>query len=271
MKVRKPLESRLRKWPRLYGLSAAVYSALQPVHLKEHFIGTKAQERRWARRHLNKSKDWNLIPHTDGDNDWVSGYWDSRDHGHRAFLLERISEHCPFSSLLEVGCNCGPNLYLLARKFPYANMKGVDINPRAIEKGNELLRAEGISNARLSVAKADDLSQFPDRSFDITFTNSLLMYIGPDKIVQVITEMLRVTRNTLVLLERHCFQPRHDDTGGLGVYRYNAWERDYVALLSQFIPREQIFITGIPEGVWSDSPRWQETGAVIETIVKRDE
>ena len=43
MKVRKPLESKLRKWPRLYGLSATVYSALQPVHLKEHFIGTEAK------------------------------------------------------------------------------------------------------------------------------------------------------------------------------------------------------------------------------------
>jgi len=268
MKVRKPLESQLRKWPRLYGLSAAVYSALQPVHLKEHFIGTKAQENRWARRHLNKSKDWNLIPHTDGEDEWVTGYWDSRDHGHRAFLLEKISAYLPFSSMLEVGCNCGPNLYLLTRKYPYVNLCGVDINPRAIEKGNELLRAEGISTVRLSVAKADDLSQFADKSFNVTFTNSLLMYIGPDKIRQVITEMLRVTRTALVLLERHCFQPQHGDPGGLGTYRYNAWERDYIALLSQFIPQEQINLSSIPEGVWSDSPRWQETGAVIEAVIK---
>ena len=271
MKVRKPLESKLRKWPRLYGLSATVYSALQPVHLKEHFIGTEAQEKWWARRHLNKSKDWNLILHTDGDDDWVAGYWDSRDHGHRAFLLERISEYCPFSSLLEVGCNCGPNLYLLAGKYPYVNFNGVDINARAIEKGNELMKTEGISNVRSSVARADDLSQFPDKSFEVTFTNSLLMYIGPDKIVPVITEMLRVTRNALVLLERHCFQPHHGDHGGLGVYRYNAWERDYVTLLSRFIPQELINVSGIPEGVWSDSPRWQETGAVIEAVIKRGE
>jgi hypothetical protein len=263
MKVRKPLESRLRKWPRLYGLSAAVYSALQPVHLKEHFIGTKAHEKWWARRHLSKGTDWSIIPHADRD-DWVTGYWDSREHSHRVFLLERIAEYFPFSSLLEVGCNCGPNLYLLARKFPYVNFNGVDINPVAIEKGNELFAAEDVTSVELSVAQADNLAQFPDKSFDILLTDSLLMYIGPDKIMRAITEMIRVTRRALVLLERHCFQSDHD---GLGVYRYNAWERDYVALLSHFIPRERINVAGIPEGVWADGPRWQETGAIIEANV----
>jgi hypothetical protein len=270
MKLRKPLEYQLRKWPRLYEFSAVVYSTLQPVHLKEHFIGTKAHEKWWARRHLSKNKDWNLIRHPDGDDDWVSGYWDSREHSHRYFLMERISEYCPFSSLLEVGCNCGPNLYLLAKKYPYVNLSGVDINPKAIEKGREFLRAEDISNTRLSVARADDLSQFPDRSFDVTFTNSLLMYIGPDKIVRVVTEMLRVTRYALVLLERHCFQPHRGDHDGLGVYRHNSWERDYVSLLSQFVPQERITVTGIPKGVWPDSQRWQETGAVIEAVVRQD-
>lgn len=269
MNIKKSLEPRLRKWPLLYRLGAAVYSTLQPVHLQELFIGTKAQEMKWARRHLHKGGDWENAQRLGDGREWVAGYWGSRDHSHRAFLLEKIAAYSPFSTVLEIGCNCGPNLYLVAKKFPDAEIRGVDINPGAVKKGNELLAQEGISNVGLFIGKADELGQFQDKSFDIVVTDSLLMYIGPDKIKKVIEEMVRITRRALILLERHCFQTERKDQSGLGVYRYCAWERDYVALLSQFVPREQIHITKIPEGIWPESPRWQKMGAAVEVIMEQ--
>ena len=92
------------------------------------------------------------------------------------------------------------------------------------------------------------------------------MCIGPDKIKQVIEQMVRVTRQALILMERHCSQPQSKDPSGLGVYRYLSWERDYVALFKQFFPEEQIKVTNIPENVWPDGGRWQEVGAVIEVV-----
>lgn len=269
MNIKKTLEPRLRKWPLLYRLGAAVYSTLQPVHLQELFIGTKAQERKWARRHLHKGRDWNSTQHLDEGDEWVTGYWNSLNHSHRAFLLEKIASFSPFSTVLEIECNCGPNLYLMAKRFPDTEIRGIDINPRAVKEGNELFGQEGISNVRLSIGKADELGQFQDKSFDIVFTNSLLMYIGPDKIKQVIQEMVRITRRALILLERHCFQPQPKDPDGLGVYRYSSWERDYVALLGQFIPQEQMHVAKITEDIWPESPRWQKMGAVVEVVMEQ--
>ena len=264
MNLRALLESQSKRWPALYRLMASIYFALKPVHLMELVVGTKAREKEWARRHLRKGSDWNDTQHVGEDDEWVLGYWDSRNHSHRPFLMERISAFYPFSNILEVGCNCGPNLHLVAKKFPDVEIAGIDINPRAIEKGSEWFASEGISNVRLAVGQADRLEQFPDKSFDIVFTDAILIYVGPDKINQAIQEMLRVTCRVLILLERHHFEPDHRDPHGLGIYHQGLWVRDYIALLRQFVPEERVSVTKIPEEVWSG---WEGLGAIIEVLM----
>lgn len=146
----------------------------------------------WATRHLD-----------DGE-DWIEGYWKSRDHPHRAFLLDKICEFSPIHSVLEIGCASGPNLYNIAKKFPDAEIRGIDVNPMAVQKGNEWFRQEGLSNVKLEVGKAQDLKRFPDKSFDVAFTDAVLIYVPPEEIRQVAREMLRIGR-VLVLNEWHIF------------------------------------------------------------------
>lgn len=259
-KLRKQGALILRKWPALYRFAANIYSTLSFTHLMELLFGTKVREREWARRHLHKGNDWG-----NEEGDWIKGYWDSRNHSHRNLLIERICKFSP-SSILEIGCNCGPNLYLLAKKFPDAEIRGIDINPMAVQKGNEWLAREGISNVKLSVGKADDLGEFQDKTFDIVFTDAVLIYIGPDKIRKVIQEMLHVVRRALIVVEQHYFESRNEDPHGLGVYRYGRWIRDYMGLLKQFVPEEHISITKITEDIWPDE-RWKEMGAIIEVVL----
>lgn len=262
----KPAALFLKKWPTLYHHIECIYFALQPVHLMESIIGTRAREKQWARRHTSKNSDWNHVQHRGEKDEWIKGYWDSISHSHRSLLLEKLSNHSP-KSALEIGCNCGPNLYLLARKLPDIEIRGVDINRRAIQKGNELLASAGISNVKLSTGKADNLEQFQDKSFDIIFTDAVLIYIGRDKIKRVVQEMLRVARRALVFVEWHSFgAPDKKDPHGLGFYRFGCWERDYVALLRQFIPEEQISITKINEDIWPGQI-WKDRGAIIEVIL----
>jgi hypothetical protein len=254
----------LKMWPALYHFVANAYSILSPIHLKELLLGTKAREKYWATRHLHDSErrrdDWG-----EGSDDWIKGYWDSQNHSHRAFLVEKISTFSPVSSILEIGSNCGPNLYLLAKKFPDAEIRGIDINPAAVRKGNEWFAEEGVSNVKLSVGKADDLGEFQGRAFDIVFTDAVLIYVGPDKIRTVIQGMLNTTRRALILVEQHYFESRNEGADDLGVYRSGRWIRDYIALLKRFVPKEHISITRITEDIWPDE-KWRETGAIIEVV-----
>lgn len=259
------LGQQLKKTPVLYRLAAGIYFTLQPTHIKELLVGTSAREKEWATRHLKRGNDWNSSRHTGDRDEWVVGYWDSREHSHRRSLVEKVSAYYPFSTVLEIGCNSGPNLYLLAKKFPGADLRGIDINPRAVDKGNELFQVEGISGVKLSAGKADDLVQFADKAFDITFTDAVLIYIGRDKIKTVMDEMLRVTRRALIFVEQHCFESERDPQG-LGFYRDGLWERDYVALLRQYVPEKHITVSKITKEMWADK-RWSQSGAIIEAVL----
>jgi ubiquinone/menaquinone biosynthesis C-methylase UbiE len=250
------LGHQLESWPALYCLAERIYFALKPIHLKELIVGTKAREKEWATRHLrrNECDDWG-----NGSGDWIKSYWNSQNHSHRPFLMEKISTFSPISSILEIGCNCGPNLYLLAKKFPDAQIRGIDINPMAVQNGNEWLAQEGISNVRLLVGKADDLGEFQDKSFDIVFTDAVLIYIGPDKIKKVIQGMLRIARKALILFEWHSFDSAADPRGVF----VGHWMRDYATLLKEFAPQENIYITKMPEELWADK-YWQKYGGIVE-------
>jgi len=263
--MKERLKHLLKKSPRLYSLVVKVYlyTALKSRYLEERLLGTRITEKEWATRHLRRGNDWNDTKHPGDDDEWVKSYWDSRDHSHRQFLLEHITKFSPVSSVLEIGCNCGPNLYLLARKFPDSQIVGIDINPEAVRKGNEWFAQEGIKNIRLLVGKADELGQFKDRSFDVVFTDAVLIYVGPDKIKEVVKGMLRITRRALIFFEWHSFgcasNPR-------GVY-VGHWMRDYVALLREFVAEESIHTIKMPEELWADK-YWQKYGAIIEVTVE---
>lgn len=154
------------------------------------------------------------------------------------------------------------------KKFPDAEIRGIDINTVAVQSGNEWLAQEGISNVELLEGKADELRQFRDKSFDVVFTDAVLIYIGPDKIKDVMKEMIRFARRAANLVEMHCFdaKERIRDPYGLGIY-YGYRKRDYVALLKQYVWKEQIHVTKIPEDVWPDK-NWKKFGAVIEVVME---
>ena len=137
----------------------------------------------------------------------------------------------------------------------------------AVQKGNDWLAQEGISNVKLLEGKADELDQFQDKSFDVVFTDAVLIYIGPDKINEVIREMIRITQKALILVEWHSFEPERKDLYGLGVYHSGCWKRDYLALLKEFVPEERIHVTKITEDIWPDK-NWSEVGAVIEIVME---
>jgi SAM-dependent methyltransferase len=237
----------LQRWPALYRFVSGIYWALDPVRLKEYFSGTRARENWWAGR---------------GN---VKGYWDNRGLDNKNYLTERLSAFNP-GSVLEIGCASGPNLYSLAKKYPGAKIVGIDINPEMVDYGNEQFAGEGIKNVTLLVGKADELERFEDRGFDIVFTNACLIYIGPDKIEEVIQGMLRVARRGLVLLEC-CSFAEGRDVNGMGYYEGGIWMRDYAALIRRYVPPEKISVTRLPEELWPMRP-WRDYGAVTEVSLQ---
>ena len=239
----------LKRLPKLYGLFVKTYILFRGIRYK--LEGTKLEENYWA----NKQDD---IWDNSETNDWIRDIWDSQNHSHRTILLEKIFKYSP-QSILEVGCCCGPNLNLLAKMLPNTSIRGIDINPQAVKKGNKWLAQEKKSNVELILGKADDLQQFQNKNFDVVFTDAVLMYVGPDKIKKVINELLRVSRKALVLLEWQDFNATYNPLGK----NIHHWVRDYKTLLQEIAPEAHVIISKLPDDLWEDK-NWKKHGAAIE-------
>lgn len=203
------------------------------------FQGTKAWEDYWGKR-----------KHID---DKGIG-WSSIEHPHRKMLIDTISKFSP-ESILEIGCGSGVNLYLLAKKFPNALIWGIDINKKSIEYGKAKFKELGIDKVKLLNQSADDLV-YEGFKYDVVFTDAMLIYIGTDKIRQLMSHIIRLAKKGIVLCEWH-----NERLCSLGQYKDGVWQRNYRNLLQGYSTDSNIKITRIPKSVWSE---WNERGAIIE-------
>ena len=171
---------------------------------------------------------------------------DTRDHPHRQAVIDAVTRFSPIESVLEIGCSSGPNLALLADCVPKAEIFGVDINARAICVGQRHFEAIAPGRVHLNYGKADDLSAFSSASMDVVFSDAVLMFIGPDKISRVLSEMGRVARKALILHEYHSYEPPVGNYDG-GRYVYN-----FIALAAQLFPSASVTVecSSFEGGIW---------------------
>lgn len=218
----------------------------------------------------NKAKDvrHNLFVRLLGtrynEEDWASrqgtnSYMTTLDQPHRDLLIKIIEKHQP-TSALEVGSNSGPNLVRLAQSNPDGRFVGIDVSSSAIDAGKKNLRDKNLKNIELMLGKADDLSDYPDGSFDVVFTDAVLIYIGKDKIDKVRNEMLRVAKKAIVLVEWH--DPNANPKGTF-IYKRGYWKRNYVSLFDGQEGVARIDLTKITRDQWDDDC-WSSLGYVIE-------
>lgn len=177
-------------------------------------MGTRLQEWAWRSRHLYRRG-------------WARGYLETIDHPHRAQIVEAVVAFQP-DSVLEIGCASGANLACLRQRLPNVQLHGLDINSDAIRIGRAYFA--GDRTVAMSVGHADRLAAYADHSQDVVLSDAVLMFVAPDRIHQVLAEMIRVARKGLVLNEYHAAgEDRGHFDGGRWVY-------DLSGILRQLVP-----------------------------------
>ncbi len=177
----------------------------------------------------------------------------------RAVLIEALFEFAPFGSVLEVGSAFGQNFHLLAPLFPEVSFVGVDRDSECVAGAKSLFSELRISNVEFLEQDMEKL-HFPDQSFDLVFSSAALLFISPEKISAVISEMWRVSRKGIVLLEQHqAGAPDQSFIRGDGA-RY--WVRDYEELAKGFAARERVTVKKVLNALWTNE-QWDKFGSVI--------
>lgn len=193
------------------------------------------------------------------DKEWPKSYIseNSLNHPHRKLLIDIISTYFPFDSILEIGCASGPNLYLLAKKFPEVKFYGIDISKKAIEIAKQKFKKENITNVCFIKGKAEEFRKILNRNFDLIFTDACLIYIAPEKIELVLRNMIETTKKAIILCEMHTDFPN-------SIYG-DCWIHNYKFLINKIAPHLKIKLTKIPENFWGGN--WAKYGYIIEAIL----
>ena len=203
----------------------------------------------WKNRPLDDPKrDWNY-----GSQNWVFDYFCSALHSHRKVIIQELRKLQPIRSVLEVGCNIGPNLLRVQDEFPKAKLAGVDINEFAINEGKKLL-----PEVDLRVSDLDKLP-FKNKSFDYVIADAVLIYVDSTKINQVIREMNRVCKKGMILVEWH---NEESVTGKVQEYH---WCRNYKVLLEEF--GYKVEVQRITKENWN-TKKWFTLGRVYTCLKK---
>lgn len=90
--------------------------------------------------------------------------------------------------VLEVGCSFGQMTFLLTELFDHVS--AVDLSGEAVDLAQRRADRYGVGNVTFQETDAEDLSTFPDSTFDGAFLFSVLRYV-PDP-EQALHEMFRV-------------------------------------------------------------------------------
>jgi pseudaminic acid biosynthesis-associated methylase len=138
----------------------------------------------WAGKFGDDYTKRNIYGREELDELYINRYGASRTEMNQLFLgdLDRDAR------ILEVGCNAGNQLALL-QKMGFTNLHGVEINPDAAE-----IARTRVSGSIYSGISASDLSLFENNSFDLVFTSGVLIHINPNELLNVMSEVTRVSR-----------------------------------------------------------------------------
>lgn len=147
--------------------------------------------------------------------------WQKQTHGQHQWLLQQIKIIKP-TSILEVGCGFGRNIdFLLKNKIKPIKFSGVDFSSSMVSLAKKNLP----KSINLENADATALP-YKDSDFDLVFTHGLLMHLPPAKINKALSELVRVSKKNIIIIEEIRKSP--------GLINNHTWSHDYQKHLENF-------------------------------------
>jgi SAM-dependent methyltransferase len=109
----------------------------------------------------------------------------SLPHQRSQWLVEELKK-IEFSSILEIGCGCGRNLFHIKNSFPNSKLYGMDISSDAIQFAKSIVDADFVQGS------FNDLKKIQQK-FDVIFSMASFCYTSPNIFEQNIDTLLKLS------------------------------------------------------------------------------
>ena len=166
------------------------------------------------------------------------------------------------ASILDVGCGGGQLTIELAKRYPQAHVKGIDISQEAIAFAREQLKySPSVSNVEFCVPPAAQLCEAP-KSVDVITSTLVFHHLSDEEIIDFLQKSVSVAREAVIIndLHRHflaslsfgaiapvCFPNRLIFNDGLLSIKRAFTRKDWLYYFQA---------AGIPSHAWSVSWHW---------------
>ncbi len=168
-------------------------------------------------------------------NSFLNDPWQKRLFPQHQWLWQTIKTLKP-DSILEAGCGFGRNLkFLIDNNISANRLTGVDVSltllaQAKLPKSIQLIRANVLH------------LPFSAKSFDLVFTHGLLMHLPPRQLPKALSELTRVSKKHLILIEEIRSRPRQ--------LNYFTWAHDYDKMIKALPVKVVIKKPGQHSLVW---------------------
>jgi len=177
-------------------------------------IPTEALKDRWVTQDRVYPDDW-----------WLTKYWGDTEGSHRDAIIRALEQLDGVASVLEVGCNTGPNLRRIHARWPLVDLAGMDIHPGAIQFGRAQAQEEGWHFAGY-VGDLRELGLLGEDAADVVLSCYALAYLDPRDIQAVLEACVRAARRAVVLCEPMVLDGDEQfSPGGVPEYAYDYGKR----------------------------------------------
>lgn len=143
-----------------------------------------------VQQYWSKANNWEAFK-----NSYFSEDDTTKPHLRSKWLVE-VFKDLEIRSVLEIGSNCGRNLYHLKKIFPDLEVAGIDINAQAIEFSKT--KVEGYFVA----GSIYDLDKLIKKEYDLAFSVATLCYIQPDYLDEVLDRIVKLTKKHVYHFEK---------------------------------------------------------------------
>lgn len=121
--------------------------------------------------------------------------------GNKATLAAFAKSPCP-QSILDVGCGGGHFTIQLARRYPNAQVVGIDISPDAIEYAKKQAEQSRVYNVSFEVSGAPQLA-FPPKSFDAVTSTLVCHHFSDQQFIEFLKYASRIAKSTIIINDLH--------------------------------------------------------------------
>ena len=155
----------------------------------------------------------------------------------------RILDIAEPQSILEVGCNIGLNLLALRELDDTVELRGIDINAKALDEA-------AASGLIVRNVEARDAGEIYHEKFDLVFTSGVLIHISPDDLATSMASIITASRRHVLAVEYPSDEVTEIEYRGKAE---RLWKRPYGNLYQDMGLR--LIETGVAQG-WDRCAYW---------------